>query len=121
MAPEVCFTNHYNYKIDVYSFGIMMYEIISDSFPFQKLDKNVIKIKHRQYAKTHPLFGFPIKKSIHNLIESCWDEVPDKRPTFDDIYQMLAFRNANNEEEDCFLEDVDDDQILSFIDFINQQ
>lgn len=37
MAPEVINGNQYNRKADVYSFGILMYEVITNKFPFPDL------------------------------------------------------------------------------------
>ena len=49
MAPEVIDGNHYDGKADVYSFGILMYQIVTDSRPYPLFDKGQIKeFRHNQ-------------------------------------------------------------------------
>ena len=87
MAPEIIEGNRYNGKIDVYSFGILMYEVVTNSIPYPLLcsgkmsaysfNKKVIDENYR------PQFDHPINKSIQKLIESCWSKNPKERPTFE--------------------------------------
>ena len=37
MAPEVITNSTYDRKVDVYSFGIIMFEIVTDLFPYPDL------------------------------------------------------------------------------------
>lgn len=119
MAPEIIEGNKYNGKVDVYSFGILMYEVISNSIPYPlfvagkisafSFNKKVVDDNYR------PKFNFKINKSIKKLIESCWDKDPKKRPTFEQIYQKLAF-NIDNLAGDVYddvekTEDEDEDEI----------
>ena len=95
MAPEIIEGIRYNGKVDVYSFGILMFEVVTDSVPYPLLlngkmspysfNKKIIEEDLR------PKFEFPINPSIQKLIESCWAKDPKERPTFEEIYKKLAY------------------------------
>lgn len=61
MAPEVIESNIYNRKIDVYSFGIMIYEIITNSIPFPELEKDekFTIFKFQNSKKTKKIYHLP--------------------------------------------------------------
>lgn len=121
MAPEVIKEENFNFKADVYSFGILMYEVISQAVPYpdfqnKKMNEYLFfqKVVNNNYR---PEFKYPMKKSIRNLIERCWSEDPKLRPTFEEIFNKLAYNKLDefienifnldkNEEED---DDNDDD------------
>ena len=135
MAPEA-FSDNYNIKADVYAFGILMYEVVTDQTPYPDILNNKIKI--HQIPKLikenmRPKFDFPIKKSIKKLIESCWAQNPNDRPTFEQIFNKLAYNFDDfvdnddidddddydeNLDEKYFLENVDNDLIYDYLDEI---
>lgn len=138
MAPEVIEGNKYSGKADVYSFGILMYEVITDLTPYPELNKGkitVFKFTNMIINNDHrPSFKFPIKKSIKKLIERCWSKNPSDRPTFEDIFKKLAYNiedevddiydshyDENKDEDDnkYYLEGVDVDDVASYIDDID--
>ena len=71
----------------------------------------------------------PIKESIKQLIIQCWSKNPKERPTFEDIFNRLAFNREqsvydifegdNEDEFKYYLDDVDVDEILSYAYSIN--
>lgn len=68
MAPEVIESTHYSGKIDVYSFGILMYQVVTDMDPYPQLTKNKItpfkfnnKVVNENYR---PTFSVPVKKPL---------------------------------------------------------
>lgn len=78
MAPESISLNHYNEKTDVYSYGILMYEVVTDMDPYPSLKngemtdylfkKLVIEDSYRPIFKPE----WKIKESIQDLIKNCW-------------------------------------------------
>jgi serine/threonine protein kinase len=42
MAPEVLSGSHYDFKADIWSLGVTMFEILTSSFPFPGKTKNQI-------------------------------------------------------------------------------
>ncbi|KAI3740229.1 hypothetical protein L2E82_30654 [Cichorium intybus] len=90
VAPEVFRNEDYDTKVDVFSFALILQEMIEGCMPFSaKSDNDVPKI---YAAKQRPPFNAPSKNYAHGLkelIEQCWHENPAKRPTFKQIIPRL--------------------------------
>ena len=88
MAPEVVNKQPYNYKVDVYSFGIVFWEILSGKKAFlgipeeQFLSLVVAGNKRLSMNKTWPI-------KVIDMMEKCWDVDMTRRPTFSKIIQVL--------------------------------
>ncbi|RIA83082.1 kinase-like domain-containing protein [Glomus cerebriforme] len=97
----------YTKECDVFSFGMLMYEIASQSFPFSsKIDlvqiRNIIKSNERPSFKTiEYTSGMP--KEYCEIAEKAWEHDPNKRPAISQITEMLyniyskLEQNGNNE------------------------
>lgn len=126
LAPEIIDGGRYDKEADVYSFGILMYEIISNKEPYPELvDGSMDKSSFSQKLikeNYRPQFNFPIKKSIRNLIEQCLSGNREERPTFKEIFNKLAYGKNENEEEDniYYLEDVDISKIMIYVNDITE-
>ena len=97
MAPEIISGNRYSGKADVYSFGILMYEVITELVPyplFQEKGKLTIYQFNEKVIKENyrPQFTFSIKPSLKNLVERCWSKDPNERPTFEEIFKKLKIQ-----------------------------
>lgn len=121
MAPEIHKGLPYGPKADVYSFAILMFEVLTDSLAYPELHSGKLsdlafrnKVVNENYR---PKFTIPIKESHKKLIEECWSSDPEKRPNFDEIFERLINKNGN---EDCFLEGVDFDEIKNYIEDITE-
>ena len=88
MAPEVIGGKSYDEKIDVYSFGITMWEVITQELPYR--DNKTWEIPDLVVAKNRPSFqqDFP-HSSLKDLTISCWHHSPKKRPSFATIRDKL--------------------------------
>lgn len=137
VAPEVISNNKYTYKSDVYSFAIIMFEVLTNCVPYSNLVEGQVstlqfgqKVVDENYR---PKFTVPIKKSFQNLIEKCWSKDPDERPTFQDIFEKLTENfwssiytqkeetsDDDDSEENYCLDDVDFDEVRSYIDSITE-
>jgi hypothetical protein len=81
-------------KIDIYSFGMIIWEIITNTVPFEvKLPE--IK-KYVLEEKVRPEVPINTDKSLSNLIRNCWDSELDKRPTEEELIEFF------NQNEDIF-------------------
>ncbi|XP_056014971.1 atrial natriuretic peptide receptor 1-like [Ostrea edulis] len=74
---------------DVYSFAIILYEVLSRKEPFEDdryfltLDEIVTKLKHVNQTPFRPRIDLvEINRDIERLMKMCWDEDPKSRPTF---------------------------------------
>ncbi|XP_057429746.1 integrin-linked protein kinase 1 [Lotus japonicus] len=90
VAPEVFKQEEYGTKVDVFSFALVLQEMIEGCPPFHaKRENDVPKV---YAAKERPPFHAPAKRYSHGLrelIEECWNENPAKRPTFRQIIIKL--------------------------------
>ena len=112
MVPEVLNDEVYSEKSDVYAFAMIVYEIFSYEKPFDGLSINGIMRKVVNEGKRPPISD-DIPEIYKNLIEECWDQNPDVRPTFEEIVESMK----TNQE---YITDLTDEaDYLDFIDFID--
>lgn len=89
MAPEVLLGQPFNEKADVYSFGLVLWQIVSrqELFPqFDNLETFIRAICHNSLRPTIPADTPP---ALTELIVSCWQANPDLRPAFSQIVDTL--------------------------------
>ncbi|XP_034475228.1 mitogen-activated protein kinase kinase kinase 7-like [Drosophila innubila] len=86
MAPEVAISGYYDTKCDVYSFGIIFWEVMTRKKPFSHLGKippltlqNKVSLGDRPDLKD--IKDFKNSNHIRPIIKNCWDQDPKKRPT----------------------------------------
>lgn len=96
MAPEVALRKPYTEKVDVYSFGVMVWQMAKDRVPFKGMnktefhDKIVMKNERPKIDKSWP-------KGFSNLLTACWNPNPSLRPSFHQIIRELnALSDAAN-------------------------
>src|SRR5947207_1281839 len=85
IAPEILRGQNYTKAADVYSFGIIMYEVISGLPPYHDVshDKNLaLKI----CLGLRPRFNIKVPQLVVHLIERCLDA---NRPTANEIKNIL--------------------------------
>ncbi|UZO01604.1 uncharacterized protein OCT59_020116 [Rhizophagus irregularis] len=92
MAPEVLRGYQYTKASDIYSFGIIMNEFLSEEIPFDDIPHNeflAIKI----CKGLRPTISKDIPKLLADLIIKCWDAEIGNRPTTKELYQILSKLN----------------------------
>ncbi|POG63875.1 kinase-like domain-containing protein, partial [Rhizophagus irregularis DAOM 181602=DAOM 197198] len=88
IAPEILRGQNYTTAADIYSFGIIMYEVISGLPPYHDLNHdNNLAIKVCKGLR--PMFNIKVPQLIVHLIKKCLDSNPLNRPTAEDIYKIL--------------------------------
>ncbi|KAK8838600.1 hypothetical protein M9Y10_033232 [Tritrichomonas musculus] len=111
-SPEALFDGEYTKSGDVYSFSMIIYEIITNEKPFGKLKFSELT---RNLTKgERPKFNDMIPDAYKDLIDRCWSQEPLKRPTFDQIVEELR------SNPDFITDLVDEGQYMSYIDYIDE-
>jgi serine/threonine protein kinase len=87
MAPEVG-DGRYDSKVDVYSFGLIMYEIVTNDPVFSSQTGNKIQLFTQLVKGWRPDLSktTPLSRSV---IERSWSLNANERPTFKDIWRQL--------------------------------
>lgn len=87
MPPELLEDGLLGPSADVYSFGIMLWEMISGGFPFQAMGQHDIVVSVvRGVRPPMPTF---VTTTLWALIQQCWDGDHQKRPSFISIVGVL--------------------------------
>lgn len=77
--------NKYSKSSDVYSFVLIVYEIMCQRIPFNEISNKNQLFDFIFERKYRPKIKEDVPLSYRNLIEKCWSQDESERPTFDDI------------------------------------
>ncbi|KAG1691126.1 hypothetical protein DVH05_027201 [Phytophthora capsici] len=90
MAPEVIRHEPYSSKADVYSFAVVLWEMLAKDIPFrgQTPMQTAMAVAEQRMRPALPRNTPP---KITELIEHCWNQDPTRRPDFSSIVKVLPF------------------------------
>lgn len=90
MAPEVFTGSTYDEKVDVYSYAMILFEIICREIPFEEEEPAAVGRLTVQGARPD-LEAVPpdCPEVLRDLMITCWAHDPSKRPSFDRIVPLL--------------------------------
>ncbi|NXM73274.1 FLT3 kinase, partial [Serilophus lunatus] len=94
MAPESLFERTYTMKSDVWSYGILLWEIFSlgvNPYPGIQVDTNFYKLIQSGFKMDQPYYA---TKDVYHMMQSCWALDSRKRPSFSCLVSSLACQLA---------------------------
>ena len=94
MAPEVIRHEGYDQKCDVYSFSMLMYEMMTLCLPFNNYSP--IETAFAVARGVRPPLP-PIPDYMRQMIDDCWQHESSKRPTFCEIGARLIVIRAKKD------------------------
>lgn len=110
MSPEIINDVTYTKAGDVYAYSILVYMLLTLKDPFDENNQfNIFKKVTQGYR---PLFPDDVPECYQNLLRKCWSHLPEERPTFEDIIDMIK---AN---PDFISDDVDEDEFIKYVESI---
>lgn len=89
MSPESIFECVYTFESDVWSYGILLWEIFSlgnSPYPGMPVDAKFYKQIKEGYRMDAPEFA---PSEMYQIMSSCWDADPFKRPPFRKVVESI--------------------------------
>ncbi|XAR49642.1 Dual-specificity kinase [Bertholletia excelsa] len=83
MAPEVINHQPYDQKADVFSFAIVLWELVTAEVPYGTMTPLQAALGVRQGLRPYLPDGTHPK--LLDLMKRCWEAIPSNRPSFSDI------------------------------------
>ncbi|RHY16348.1 hypothetical protein DYB25_000614, partial [Aphanomyces astaci] len=92
-APEVLSEDEqtrYSLKVDVYSFGIICWQLYTGKQPFSDIPGSVLAVEEAVLQGTRPRIPDDCPVHFAKLMRRAWHANPDRRPSFVDVVRVLA-------------------------------
>jgi Protein tyrosine and serine/threonine kinase len=106
MSPEVARCEPYNLTADVYSFGLLLWQVCSLMLPYDGMNRQ----DHAElvvHGNERPPLDSSWSTPLRILMKRAWEPDPSVRPSMDSIYKILR-------REICALRDGDDTGLEHF-------
>jgi serine/threonine protein kinase len=88
VAPEF-YDRQYGWESDVFSFGLILYELVAHQPAFSKKLKHLAVAKLLVVDNARPAIPTFVLPAVQRLIRKCWKSDPSHRPTFNQILNRL--------------------------------
>jgi serine/threonine protein kinase len=93
MAPEITRGERYNFKADIFSFGILIWEMFFERIPYDNLNgignihiRVAIHDDFRPELKEEEIEKMnPEEKKMIELMKKCWKGDPNERPRMEEV------------------------------------
>ncbi|RIA87880.1 kinase-like domain-containing protein [Glomus cerebriforme] len=97
VAPEVLRGKKYTQESDIYSFGIIIYEVFNGLPPYHDVaHEEFLAIKICQGLR--PRFNIRVPQLIDDIVKQCVNADPSKRPTAESLHEIFNQRHSEDSE-----------------------
>lgn len=114
MSPEVLTCHEYSTKVDIYSFAMMLFEMLTGDVPYSNMGPNGRNLMPMQimmkavFEQVRPDLSDHYPPSLTTLIKQCWSPSPSDRPDIDAVLDKLdrcqrIFERDKGAVADCTL------------------
>ncbi|CAB1330718.1 unnamed protein product, partial [Coregonus sp. 'balchen'] len=83
-------SSNYSEKCDVFSWGIILWEVITRRKPFDEIGGSAFCIMWAVHRGTRPPLIKDLPEPIENLMTHCWDKDPAQRPSMEEVKHTMA-------------------------------
>ncbi|XP_054267418.1 mitogen-activated protein kinase kinase kinase 7-like [Macrosteles quadrilineatus] len=90
MAPEVFESSNYTEKCDVFSWGVILWEVLSRQRPFSDIGGTAYRIMWAVHKGDRPPLIDGCPKPLENLYTRCWDKNASIRPSMDEVVRIMS-------------------------------
>lgn len=97
-APEACLKNQFSIKSDVWSFGVLLTELVTyGRVPYAGMNnRQVVEDVERGYRMPKPNL---CPDKLYEIMMHCWRKEPQERPTFETLqWQLEDFYQADSKQ-----------------------
>ncbi|XP_075354499.1 mitogen-activated protein kinase kinase kinase 7 isoform X5 [Mycteria americana] len=82
--------SNYSEKCDVFSWGIILWEVITRRKPFDEIGGPAFRIMWAVHNGTRPPLIKNLPKPIESLMTRCWSKDPSQRPSMEEIVKIMT-------------------------------
>ena len=103
-APEAYEDGMFSIKSDVWSYGTLLYEIITfGKFPYHGLTNAQVVHMIKEGSRIPCPRG--CQKKLYDIMLSCWSTTPDDRPSFETLKGLTkGYFNTDSDNEDDYVD-----------------
>ena len=107
MSPESLIYGKFSIEGDVWSFGIVMWEVFSFALqPYYGISNEEVTEAIRHGKMLHRPDDCPTE--VYKIMKECWNMDPMERPTFEELYTELSHHYESATKYDQVEDDLDD-------------
>ncbi|KAL3274656.1 hypothetical protein HHI36_016036 [Cryptolaemus montrouzieri] len=89
MAPEVFASKKYNEKCDVFSWSIILWEVLTRSRPYNSPGATSLGILWSVHQGKRPPLIKDCPPCIESLMVRCWHQLPENRPSMSEVVIIM--------------------------------
>ncbi|RGB22281.1 kinase-like domain-containing protein [Rhizophagus diaphanus] len=99
IAPEIFRGSAFSKESDIYSMGMIMWELTTGCKPFANIEHD-INLIYNIIDGERPKITRDTPECFANLMKRCWDPDPSKRPSIKEICKKIYFWSFNSFKDD---------------------